>query len=178
MVANDAKVFTKYEFHGKQCRYFALVFGGALLGTFPGSRMPKHGHGRSGNAPGRPLGLLAKVYDPLRAFARKDEEHPMMRSEAVALLRIEAQLRRLMIAPTGTTILPPLRYVMIFWITSIFVSWDLFSRADTISVTTFFVAALRVSGAIFLILELYTPCNGMLRLPSAPLPIAYDSLRR
>ena len=74
MVANDAKVFTKYEFHGKQCRYFALVFGGALLGTFPGSRMPKHGHGRSGNAPGRPLGLLAKVYDPLRAFARKDED--------------------------------------------------------------------------------------------------------
>ena len=77
---------------------FALVFGGALLGTFSGSRMPKHGHGRSGNAPGRPLGLLAKVYDPLRAFARKDEDHPMMPSEAAGLLRIVAQLRRLMIA--------------------------------------------------------------------------------
>jgi hypothetical protein len=140
--------------------------------------MPKHGYGRSGNAPGRALGLLAKVYDPLRAFARKDEEHRMMPSEAVGLFRMVAPLSRLMIAPTGATILPPLRYAMIFWITSIFVSWGLFSRAVTISVTTFLVAALRVSGAMFLILERYTPCNGMLRLPSAPLPIAYDSLGR
>jgi hypothetical protein len=39
-----------------------------------------------------------------------------------------------------------------------------------------FVAALCVSGAIFLILELHTPYGGLLRLSSTPLWLAYDSL--
>ena len=41
-----------------------------------------------------------------------------------------------------------------------FSSVGVYFRANTISVTTFFVAALCVSGAIFLILELYTPYKG------------------
>jgi hypothetical protein len=73
----------------------------------------------------------------------------MMQSENVALLRNLAQLRGLFIAQTGTTILTPLLFVMIFWMTSIFLSWGLFSPANAVSVTTFFVAALCVAGAIF-----------------------------
>ena len=101
-----------------------------------------------------------------------------MQSEALGLLRNLAQLRWLIIAQSAATILQPMLIVMIFWMTSIFVSWGLFSRANAMSVTTFFVAALCVSGAIFLILELYTPYKGLLRLSSAPLRIAYDSLVR
>ena len=102
----------------------------------------------------------------------------MMQSEALGLLRNLAQLRWLMIEQTGTAILQPLLSVMVFWMMGIFLSWGLFSHANAMSVTTFFVAALCVSGAIFLILELYTPYKGFLRLSSAPLRIAYDSLAR
>jgi len=83
-----------------------------------------------------------------------------------------------MIAQTGTTILQPLLSVMVFWMMGIFVSWGMFSRLNVMSVTTFFVAALCVSGAIFLILELYAPYRGFLGLSGAPLRIAYDSLAR
>jgi hypothetical protein len=123
-------------------------------------------------------GHIQEVYDQLRALAPKDEEHRMMQSEALGLLRNLAQLRWLIIAQSAATILQPMLIVMIFWMTSIFVSWGLFSRANAMSVTTFFVAALCVSGAIFLILELNTPYKGLLRLSSAPLRIAYDSLVR
>ena len=102
----------------------------------------------------------------------------MMQSEALALLKNLAQLRWLIIEQSSATILRPLLFVMIFWITSIFVSWGLFSRANATSVTTFVVAALCVSGAIFLVLEMYTPYKGLLRLSSAPLRVAYDSLAR
>ena len=121
-------------------------------------------------------GHIPEVYEKLRALAPKDEEHRMMQSEALGLLRNLAQLRWLIIAQSNTTILRPLLLVMTFWMTSIFLSWGLFSRANTLSITTFFVAALCVSGAIFLILELYTPFGGALRLSSAPLRLAYDSL--
>jgi hypothetical protein len=121
---------------------------------------------------------LEDVYDHFRDLAPKDEEHRMMQSEAIGLLRTLSQLRWLMITQSGTTILRPLLSVMVFWMMGIFVSWGMFSRANALSVTTFFVAALCVSGAIFFILELYTPNQGLLRLSSAPLRIAYDSLVR
>ena len=121
---------------------------------------------------------IQEIYDQVRALVPEDEEHRIMKSEAESQLRTLAQLRGLFVAQTGTTILQPLLFVMIFWMMSIFASWGLFSRANAVSVTTFFVAALCVSGAIFLILELYTPYKGLLRLSSAPLRIAYDSLAR
>ena len=121
-------------------------------------------------------GRIPEVYRQLRALVPKDEEHRMMQSEALGLLQNLAQLRGLFIAQSGTTILEPLLFVMIFWMTSIFVSWGLFSRANLVSVTTFFVAALCVSGAIFLVLEMYTPYRGLLRLSSSPLRSAYESL--
>src|SRR5215469_12013790 len=123
-------------------------------------------------------GHIQEVYEQLRTLAPKDQEHRMMQSEALGLLRNLAQLRWLIIAQSSTTIMRPLLFVMIFWMTSIFVSWGLFSQANTMSVTTFLVTALCVSGAIFLILELYTPYTGWLRISSAPLRIAYDSLVR
>src|SRR6516164_5218267 len=121
-------------------------------------------------------GRIEEVYEQLRTLAPKDEEHRMMQSESLALLRNLAQLRWLIIAQTGTTILQPLLSVMVFWMTGIFVSWGMFSRVNAISVTTFLVAAMCVSAAIFLILELYSPYSGFLRISSTPLRIAYDSL--
>src|SRR6516164_5448555 len=112
-------------------------------------------------------GHIQEVYEQLRTLAPKDQEHRMMQSEALGLLRNLAQLRWLIIAQSSTTIMRPLLYVMIFWMTSIFVSWGLFSQANTMSVTTFLVTALCVSGAVFLILELYTPYTGWLRISSA-----------
>jgi hypothetical protein len=126
--------------------------------------------------PSKKAGHIQEVYGKIRALAPKDEEHRMMQSEALDLLRNLAQLRGLFIAQSGTRILEPLLFVMIFWMTSIFASWGLFSRANAVSVTTFFVAALCVAGAIFLILEMYTPYKGLLRISSTPLHIAYDSL--
>jgi hypothetical protein len=126
--------------------------------------------------PAKKAGHIQEVYEKIRALAPKDEEHRMMQSEALGLLRNLAQLRWLIIAQSNTTILRPLLFIMIFWMTSIFFSWGLFSRPNTMTIVTFFVVALCVSGAIFLILEMYTPYGGWLRLSSAPLRLAYESL--
>jgi len=121
---------------------------------------------------------IQHVYDQVRALAPSDEDHRMMRSEAISLVRNIAQLHSLVLAQGGTTAMAPLLFVLIFWMTSIFVSWGLFSRANPITVTTFLVAAVCVSAAISLILELYTPYKGLLHLSSEPLRVAYDSLLR
>jgi hypothetical protein len=120
---------------------------------------------------------LEAVYDQLRSLVPEDDEHRMMKSEALSLLKNLALMRWLVLEQTSTTVLRPLLFVMIFCLTAIFFSWGLFSPLNTTTVTTFFVAALCVSGAILLILELYSPYTGLLRISSAPLRLAYESLR-
>jgi hypothetical protein len=59
---------------------------------------------------------------------------------------------------------------------AIFVSWGMYSPRNATALIAMFVAALSVSSAIFLIVELYTPYNGLLRVSSAPLRLAYATL--
>jgi hypothetical protein len=85
---------------------------------------------------------IGEVYDQLRSLTPKDDEHRMMKSEALSLLKSLAQVRWLILEQTSTTVLRPLLFVMIFCLTAIFFSWGLFSPLNTTTATTFFVAAL------------------------------------
>jgi len=60
---------------------------------------------------------------------------------------------------------------IIFWLTIIFVSWGLFAPSNGTVIAVFFVAALSVSGALFLVLEMYTPYGGLIQISNAPLQI-------
>ena len=59
--------------------------------------------------------------------------------------------------------------VLIFWLAIIFVSFGLFAPPNSTVLAVLFVCVLSVSGAIFLILELDRPFEGLIRIPSAPL---------
>ena len=143
----------------------------ALVNTWPQQRTEKSRFSPE-EAP------LEEVYVQLRNLVPKDDEHRMMKSEALSLLKSLALMRWLVLEQTSTTVLRPLLFVMIFCLTAIFVSWGLFSPLNATTGTTFFVAALCVSGAILLVLELYSPYSGLLRLSSEPLHLAYESLKQ
>jgi len=115
-------------------------------------------------------------YDQLEGLTPKDDAQRVLKSEALELLKSMSQIRSLMIEQTSTTVLRPLLFVVIFWLTGIFVSWGLFSPRNATVVFTFLVASLCVSAAIMLILDLYSPYSGVLRLSTAPLRLAYQSL--
>ena len=58
------------------------------------------------------------------------------------------------------------------WLTVIFISFGLFAPFNATVVSSLFVSALSVAGAIFLILEMYTPYTGVIQISSAPLRAA------
>jgi len=66
--------------------------------------------------------------------------------------------------------------VLVLWLTVIFISFGLFAPFNATVVSSLFVAALSVSGAIFLILEMYTPYTGVIQISSAPLRAALAQL--
>jgi hypothetical protein len=70
---------------------------------------------------------------------------------------------------TGSSIPKVVLAVLIFWLAIIFVSFGLFAPPNPTVIATLFVCVLSVSGAIFLILELDRPFDGLIGIPSAPL---------
>lgn len=111
MSANVARLGEVLEHYGPEANgvheILRLAVGRVLAGNWPNEQVenwklsPNAGH-------------IQEVYEQLRALEPKDEEHPMMPSEAVDLPRNLAQLRGLFIARSRTTILVPLLFVMIF----------------------------------------------------------------
>jgi hypothetical protein len=59
--------------------------------------------------------------------------------------------------------------MLVFWLTVLFVSFGLYAPRNFSVLTSLFVAALAVTGTIFLILEMYRPSAGMIRVSDAPL---------
>jgi hypothetical protein len=59
---------------------------------------------------------------------------------------------------------------------ALFASFGLFVRANVTVVVSLFASALAVCGAIFLILEMYQPYSGFIRVSEAPLRAALVQL--
>jgi hypothetical protein len=76
------------------------------------------------------------------------------------------------------TIPMPFLVALVFWLTVTFVSFGLFAPSNATVITTLVVCSLSVSGAIFLILELDRPYEGLIHISSAPLRQALAQLGR
>jgi hypothetical protein len=109
------------------------------------------------------------VYDKIQALSPKDDRQRLLQSQALSLMTDLGQTRWLMFEQGATSVSKPLVIMMVFWLTIVFISWGIFAPRTPPIVATLFVAALSVSGAIFLILEMYTPYAGLIRISSAPL---------
>ncbi len=59
--------------------------------------------------------------------------------------------------------------ILLFWVTIIFISFGLFARPNATLIASLFVCALSVSGAVYLILDMDRPFEGLIQVSSAPL---------
>jgi hypothetical protein len=133
-----------------------------------------------GGAPGSHLDPAAVSSEALSektlALLPKDDRQHFIQSQAVTLELSLAQTRWLMFEQSSTQVPKPLVVVLVFWLTIIFVGWGIFAPRNATVVGTWFVSALSVSGAIFLILEMYTPYAGLILVSSDPLRAALAHL--
>jgi hypothetical protein len=59
--------------------------------------------------------------------------------------------------------------VLVFWFTTIFFSFGLFAPSNATVIAVLLVSGLSIAGAIFLVVDLNRPFEGLLRMPSDPL---------
>jgi len=133
---------------------------------------------RKGNGPlGRPSIEAEDLLDQINQLKPKDDAQRSLQAQALNLLISLGQTRWLKYTQGTNSPSRPLVIVLIFWISMIFVSFGLFAPRNATVIAAYFVASLSVSGAILIILEMYTPYGGgFIELSSAPLRASLEQL--
>jgi hypothetical protein len=109
------------------------------------------------------------LYDKIQALSPKDDAQRSVHSEALNLVFGLGQTRWLMYEQRSGSGSVPLLMVLIFWLTTLFISFGLFAPRNATVYATLLVSAMSVSFAIFLIKELYNPYIGVIRISNAAL---------
>ena len=115
-------------------------------------------------------------YDKLQGLSPKDDAQRELKAEAFSIATSLAEMRWLMYEQAASTISLPFLIIMIFWLTVLYTSFGLFAPLNATVIASFFISALAVSTAIFLIVEMYTPYAGLIQLSNAPLRVALAHL--
>ncbi len=116
------------------------------------------------------------LFDKIQGLPAKNDAQRSIQAQALSITISLGQTRWLIYEQRIASVSIPLLAVLIFWLTIIFISFGLFAPPNAMVVASFFVSALSVSGAILLILEMYTPYGGLIQISSAPLRAALAHL--
>ena len=116
------------------------------------------------------------IYDKIQRLAPQSELQRSLQNQASTIALDLGRTRVLLFEQLGSSIPLPFLVVLVFWLSIIFASFGLFAPRNFTVIATFFVCALSVSGAIFLILELDQSFEGLLQVSSAPLRTALAQL--
>jgi Protein of unknown function (DUF4239) len=109
------------------------------------------------------------IYDKIQELSPKNDSQRSLQAQASNIAIDLGRARWLMFEQASSSVSVPVLLVVVFWLAVIFISIGLFAPPNATAIATLFFCALSVSGAIFLILEMYTPFGGLLQISSAPL---------
>ena len=122
----------------------------------------------------RPESVLDKIED----LAPKTDGQRSLKSEAVTLALNLLQSRWLIYVQTSVSISVPLLIVLVFWFTITFTGFGILAPPNATVILALALCSVAVSGAVFLILGMYSPFQGILQLSSEPLRDALAHLGR
>jgi hypothetical protein len=116
------------------------------------------------------------LYESLHKLKPHTDEQTALKAQALGMAMDIGQVRWLLFAQKGSSISTPMLIVVIFWLTTIFVSFGLFAPANVTVITTQLLCAVSIAGAIFLVLELDRPFGGLIHISDASMRSTLDHL--
>jgi hypothetical protein len=139
---------------------------------------PESAPRRAGNEPTGAGGMGEAFYDEIQALAPRNDPQRSLQAQALSITMDIGQTRWLLFQQADSSISMPLVVVVVCWLTIIFMSFGLFAQPNGLAICVLFISAASVSAAIFLILELDQPFDGLIQLSSSPLRNALARLGR
>ena len=129
-------------------------------------------------SPTTPTGASEALYDSVGRLVPASEQQQALKEAASHLAMEIARTRWLMHEQAGNNVSMPLLIILVFWLAIIFVNFGLQSKANASVQVALVMSALSVAAAIFLILEMDHPFQGIIRITDAPLRHVINQLGR
>lgn len=117
--------------------------------------------------PSASLGDVHSFYDMVERLSPANDSQRRAQAAALQVVGEVTHARMLMYVQLGGSFSWPLLVVLVSWISVLFLGFGLFARVHIISIGALTVGGLSVASAIFLILELSQPYQGLLRISDA-----------
>ncbi|HMF13705.1 MAG TPA: hypothetical protein VKE94_15410 [Gemmataceae bacterium] len=133
--------------------------------------------GPSSNGLGEPLSTAAveEIENQLLQLSPQTESQRWFREEALRLSNEVLKMRWRVLE--GDSSLPQtFLNVVIFWLMATFVSFGLYAPRNATVLSVLLIAALSVAAAVFLIVELDGPFDGLIQVSGEPLRFALSNL--
>jgi len=109
------------------------------------------------------------LFDKIQQLTPKNETQRALQTQAEAIAIGIGQTRWLLNEQAVSSISVPLLVVVVFWLTTLFLTFGTLTPRNMTVVIALFVGSLSVAGALFLILELDQPFNGLITISDVPL---------
>ena len=119
---------------------------------------------------------MEMVQAKLRELTPATDAQRQLFAQALQISNDLLQARWLVIEQTQNALPMPFLAMLLFWLTTLHMSFGLFAPRNATVIIVLLICALSVSGAIFLILEMNHPLAGFIRISSAPMLKALEHL--
>lgn len=119
-----------------------------------------------------------ELYQKIQALAPNDNGQRYLQDQALKTYIDIGQMRWSLFAQKGSSIPMAFLVVMVCWLTLILAGFSLLSPPNATAFIALLICTLAVSSAVFLILELDRPFNGMIQISSDSLRSALAQLGR
>jgi len=118
------------------------------------------------------------VYMAIQSLTPKDDTQRGLKAEATNLAVDLGKIRTLLLAQSVPSISTVMLIVLISWLAIIFFSFSMLAPTNLPAVLALSISALSVCGALFLILELDHPFDGLIGISDEPMRHAFTQLAR
>ena len=126
----------------------------------------------------KPSAGLREVQERVRRLAPSDEEQRLLRTRAEQLSGDMARSTWLLLELTQDRVPAAFLVILVLWLVITFFAFGLFAPSNLTVVGALLFSALAASGAIFLIMEMYDPVGGLVKIPVTPLLTAVENIGR
>lgn len=116
------------------------------------------------------------LYSSIHKLTPQNDEQRALKSQALDTVADLGKSRALLSAQADTSIATPLLVVVVVWLAIIFLSFGLFAPMNKTVIVAMIIVALSVSSALFLILELDRPFDGLIQISSTRMRNALGNL--
>ena len=119
---------------------------------------------------------MEEIENQILRLSPADDTQRWFKAESLKLSEEVSKARWRALGNQGGSVPTVFLIVVVFWLTVTFVSFGLYARLNPAVAAVLFVAAVSVAGAVFLILELDGPFDGVIKISSGPLRYALSQL--